>query len=200
MITAIDEKTALILIDLQKGIVKGDKAHPVEDVLKNAALLIRTFRQHNLPVIIVNVNPTLRKTAPTRADEPMMPKSPLVNGLAKIALPFTGFDDIVAEIGSQEGDIFITKCNWSAFFDTQLHQILQQNNVSGIVLGGISTSIGVEGTARNAAELGYNISFASDAMTDRVLEAHERSLKYIFTRIGEVGTTAEIIETLNNRA
>jgi nicotinamidase-related amidase len=66
------------------------------------------------------------------------------------------------------------------------------------VLAGISTSIGVEGTARAASELGYNISFALDAMTDRVKEAHERSIQFIFPRIGETGTTADIVAMLAN--
>jgi nicotinamidase-related amidase len=65
------------------------------------------------------------------------------------------------------------------------------------VMAGISTSIGVEGTARQASERGYNITFASDAMTDMVAEAHERSIKYIFPRMGEVDITEKIIEKLN---
>jgi nicotinamidase-related amidase len=61
------------------------------------------------------------------------------------------------------------------------------------VLAGVATSIGVEGTARAASEHRYNVTFARDAMTDIFADAHERSLQYIFPRIGEIGETDEII-------
>jgi nicotinamidase-related amidase len=77
-----------------------------------------------------------------------------------------------------------------------LHEILQKLEITGIVLAGVATSIGVEGTARNASEHGYNITFVEDAMTDMHQSAHENSLKTIFPRIGEVGTTANVISTL----
>ncbi|MEO6686130.1 MAG: isochorismatase family protein [Dyadobacter sp.] len=73
---------------------------------------------------------------------------------------------------------------------------MQKLKVTGIVLGGISTSVGVEGTARAASELGYNISFASDATSDKILEAYNHSMTNIFPRIGEIGTTQDIISHL----
>lgn len=108
-----------------------------------------------------------------------------------------GFFDIVDVIQPEPGDIMITKETWNAFFNTPLHEALQQKNVTGIVLAGISTSIGVEGTARSANEYGYNITFAIDAMTDTIAEAHDVSLTYIFPRIGELATTDKIIQKLH---
>ena len=74
---------------------------------------------------------------------------------------------------------------------------LRRRGVTGIVLCGIATSIGVESTARSAWEHNYNIAFASDAMTDTVEENHNRSLVGIFPRIGEVGTTDDILAALS---
>ena len=101
--------------------------------------------------------------------------------------------------GTEITDIFVTKRTWNAFYNTPLHEELKKRNITGIVLAGIATSIGVEGTARAAHELGYNISFATDAMTDRMAEAHKHSMQIIFPRIGELGTAADIIEKLNSR-
>jgi nicotinamidase-related amidase len=67
------------------------------------------------------------------------------------------------------------------------------------VLGGIATSIGVETTARQAYELGLNVTLAIDAMTDTSAEAHDNSLKRIFPRLGETGTTADILAQLGAR-
>ena len=111
----------------------------------------------------------------------------------------TGFADIVDEIQTQPDDIFITKHTWNAFYDTPLHDELQKRNITNIVICGVSTGIGVEGTARSAAERGYNVSFAIDAMTDMSEEVHSNSVKNIFPRLGEVGSSADIIAMLNKR-
>jgi len=199
MITAIDKNTALVLIDLQKGIVKNYTGDVVSEVLVNAAKLIEVFREQGLPIVIVNVNPLGAAWTKTRREISNVPKNTVVQTVAKVAMSVSGFTDIVPEIKTAPDDIFITKHTWNAFYETLLHEELQKRNVTGIVLGGIATSIGVEGTARAASELGYNTSFAMDAMTDRVAEAHQNSVANIFPRIGEVGSVDEIVEKLQQR-
>ena len=61
---------------------------------------------------------------------------------------------------------------------------------------GIATTMGVESTARQAQENGYNVTLAVDAMTDVSVEAQENSVTRIFPRLGETGTTAEILALL----
>jgi len=185
MITALDKNTALVLIDFQNMVVETPVAHSVDDVLNNANKLIAAFRNKNLPVVIVNVKPKDAAWLKSRKDV-KMPAFPNDENLYKIT----------NKLHTDSSDIFITKHTWNAFFETALHEQLQKSSVTGIVLAGISTSIGVEGTARAASELGYNISFAVDAMTDRQKEAHERSIQFIFPRMGETGSTADIVAML----
>ena len=185
MITALDKNTALVLIDFQNMVVETPVAHSVDDVLNNANKLIAAFRNKNLPVVIVNVKPKDAAWLKSRKDV-KMPAFPNDENLYKIT----------NKLHTDSSDISITKHTWNAFFETALHELLQKNAVTGIVLTGISTSIGVEGTARAASELGYNISFAVDAMTDRQKEAHERSIQFIFPRMGETGSTADIAAML----
>jgi nicotinamidase-related amidase len=186
MITTIDKNTALVLIDLQKAVVQMPTAHPMSRVLENSAKLLAAFRKANLPVVIVNVNPAGSAAFATRKDS-----NPNAG-----SVPGPDFLDIVPEIKVEEGDIRITKKTWGAFYQTGLHDELQKRGITQIVLAGLATSIGVEATARSANEFAYNIAFASDAMSDRFADAHDSSLKYIFPRIGEVGTTDEIIAKL----
>jgi len=190
MITAIDKNTALVLIDLQKGIVQMNVIHPIKDVLQKSAMLVDAFRKANLPIVAVNVIPTPSNTRN---------ENPIAKNAASAAAAMEGFADIVADIKTLPTDIFVTKRTWNAFYNTNLHDELKKRNITGIVLAGVATSIGVEGTARAASELGYNISFATDAMTDRVVEAHANSMQIIFPRIGELGTANDIIEKLSNR-
>jgi len=196
MITAIDSRTALVLIDLQKGITGMPTAHPAADVIAKSAELVAAFRKKNLPIVIVNVNPLGSKWTQVRAETSMAPKGEEAINAARGAMEQAGFFDIVPEIISTNDDIFITKESWSAFYNTKLDEELQKRGVTGIVLAGVATSVGVEGTARNAVERGYNISFATDAMTDMHQAAHDNSITLIFPRIGETGTTQEIINKL----
>lgn len=184
MITALDKNTALVLIDLQKGITGRQTAHPMEGVIGNAAKLVDAFHEAGLPVVIVNVRP--KQSGEKRTDVKMPSMGTLPDE----------FFEIVPELKTNQDDIFITKQTWGAFYETSLHDELQKRGVTGIVLGGVATSIGVEGTARGALERGYNLTFAQDAMTDMVMDAHKHSLQIIFPRIGEVGDTADILRLL----
>ncbi len=186
MVTALDKQTALILIDLQKGIVSRQTATPIQDIIKNTVKLIHAFRKKGLPIIFTNVIMRNVPFTKTRKEQPMQ----------QPANPTPDLFEIIPEVAKQPEDILITKHSWNAFFETNLEEELKSRGITGIVIGGVSTSIGVEGTARAASERGYNIAFAKDAMTDTVAEAHERSVKYIFPRMGEVDVTENIIEKL----
>jgi nicotinamidase-related amidase len=93
----------------------------------------------------------------------------------------------------------VTKRAWGAFTGTGLDAHLKGLGVTEVVIVGIATSAGVESTARQAHELGYNVALAIDAMTDRSAEAHANSLTRIFPRLGETETTQEIIALLDKR-
>ncbi|RKR81155.1 nicotinamidase-related amidase [Mucilaginibacter gracilis] len=185
MVTSLDKNTALVLIDLQKGIIALPLAHPVAGVLANAAKLVEAFRKAGQPIVVVNVNTGNAKWTKSRKDSKQGAFTPPENWL-----------EIADEIKTEATDIFITKHTWNAFYETAIDEELKKRDITGIVLAGIATSIGVEGTARAASERGYNITFATDAMTDMVAEAHDNSIKIIFPRIGEADTTDKIIEML----
>jgi len=184
MISTLDKNAALVLIDLQKGVAALPLAHPVKDVLANTTKLVAAFRDTGLPIAIVNVNPAGAAWTKTRKDPNSTSPRPSQEDWL----------EIVPEIKTHADDIFITKHTWNAFYETALDDQLKKRGVTGIVLAGISTSIGVEGTARAASERGYNITFALDAMSDMFLDAHEHSIKRIFPRIGETGMTEDVVK------
>ncbi|RJO69857.1 hydrolase [Nocardia panacis] len=188
-VTTLDERTALVLIDLQHGVLAGPRApHTAAEVIANSATLAHAFRAHGLPVVLVRVS-----FAPDWADSPKgRNESPQPGGL-----PPEGWDLIVDEIAGHPGDIHVTKRNWGAFYGTDLDLQLRRRGITQIVLAGIATSIGVESTARAAHEHGYHLALATDAMTDSDTEAHRHSVGKIFPRLGETGTTTEIVEILD---
>jgi nicotinamidase-related amidase len=100
------------------------------------------------------------------------------------------------ELAGHPDDIVVTKRNWGAFHGTDLDVQLRRRGITQIALGGIATSMGVESTARAAHEHGYHVTLAVDAMADMSPEAHENSVVRIFPRLGETGTTDEILALL----
>jgi len=86
-----------------------------------------------------------------------------------------------------------------AFHDTALAEHLRSLGVTQAVLAGIATSVGVESTARSAHEHGFNVTLATDAMTDVNPDAQANSISRIFPRLGETGTAADIIARLDGR-
>ncbi|MGW7257270.1 hydrolase [Streptomyces sp. NPDC054834] len=187
-LTALDPRTALVAIDLQNGIVgMPTQPHTGPDVVARTAELADAFRAHGLPVVLVRVS-----FAPDWADAVPGRTERQARGLT---FP-EGWDTVVDELSGHPGDIRVTKHNWSAFHGTDLDVQLRRRGVTQIVLTGIATSIGVESTARDAYAHGYHVTLATDAMADSDPEAHRGSVERIFPRLGESGTTAEVLELL----
>jgi nicotinamidase-related amidase len=182
--------TALILIDLQRGVVGRPLApRSAADVVKNAARLAIAFRALKATVVLVNVafHPDIRDLLNPPVDSPA-PFNPAV-------LP-PDWTEIVPEIGPQLGDLLITKHQWGAFYGTELDLQLRRRAVRSIVLGGIATNIGVESTARDAYERGYHQVLVEDAMAAMSAEAHEFPVKNIFPRLGNVRSTEQVLAAL----
>ncbi len=140
--------TALVLIDLQKGVAGRETApHSAADVVSNAARLADAFRAMGSAVVLVRVS-----FAPDGADRLKVPAD--APGFGAFTPP-PGWDEIVPELGPREGDLIVTKKQWGAFYGTDLDLQLRRRGVTTIVMGGIATNMGVESTARDAYERGY---------------------------------------------
>jgi len=183
-VTTLDPKTALIVIDLQKGIVAYPVAPPIGPVIENAVALLQAFRSRDLPVVLVNV----AGVPAGRTEQSRAPR----------AFP-DGWTELIPELNAQPDDHRVTKHARGAFAHTDLEAYLKGKGVTQVVIVGVSTTAGVESTARQAFDLGFNVTLAIDAMTDTDPEAHADSLARTFPRLGETGTTAEIIALLEHQ-
>ncbi|MFF3123202.1 isochorismatase family protein [Streptomyces sp. NPDC057908] len=179
--TTLDPKTALVVVDLQKGIVGLPTVHPTADIVANSATLADAFRAKGLPVVLVRVT----GGAPGRTETPR-----------HSGTPADDWAEIVSELGPREGDIVVTKQQWGAFYGTDLDLQLRRRGVTQVVVTGVATSIGVESTARSAHEHGYHVTVVTDAVTDLDTDAHRNSVERIFPRLGETDTTEAIVKLL----
>jgi nicotinamidase-related amidase len=181
---------ALVVIDLQKGIVGRETApHPSADVVARSAQLANRCREIGAPVVLVHVA--------FDADRSDMLKQPVDSPNPAAPLP-PGWSDFVPEVGPRDRDIIITKRQWGAFYGTDLDLQLRRRGIKTIVLCGIATNFGVESTARDAWERNYEIVFAEDAMSSFDADAHTFAIKRIFPRLGRVRSTAEVLLELKD--
>ena len=185
MSLSLDAKqTALILIDLEHGIVGRELApYKGPEVVQRCAGLAEAFRRAGGTVVYVHV--MLDELLRLPADKPMMPPD--------APRPPKQASELVPEAGYREGkDILITKRQWGAFHATSLDQQLRRLEIKTVVMAGIATNFGVESTARAAAEHGYTVVFAEDAMTTMAKDMHVFATETIFPVIGKVVSTKEI--------
>lgn len=180
-LTQLDEVAALVVIDLQKGIVSLPCAHPMDEIVERSAQLARAFRARGLPVVLVNVS----AGAPGRTDTKR----------TRVALQ-PGWDELIPELEQQPDDIVVTKQRPGAFIGTSLDEVLRQRGVTQIFLTGVATSSGVQSTAWSGFDYGYNMVFVTDAMTDRDPDAHEHCIAKTFLRLGETTTTEAALRLL----
>lgn len=183
-LTTLDPTTALIVIDLQKGVAALAAGKAFDEVVEHSRQLADAFRGHGLPVVLVNV----AGVAPGRSDQ----------SLSLADLP-ADWAELLPQLDPKPGDHRVTKRTWGAFTGTNLEEHLRARSVTQVVIAGVATSAGVESTARQAHERGFHVTLATDAMTDLSPEAHHNSLTRIFPRLGETGTTAQVLALLAGR-
>jgi len=189
--TTLDPRTALVVVDLQAGILAAPvEPHPADAVLARSVELAEAFRARDLPVVLVRVtgapdgsDAVSSRTDGARAAGPRPPRP-------------AGWDVLDPALHTSPSDLVVTKRSWGAFYGTDLDLQLRRRGVSQVVLTGIATSIGVESTARAAHEHGYHVALVTDAMSDRSADAHRHSTARIFPALGETGTTADLLALL----
>jgi nicotinamidase-related amidase len=184
-LTTLDPQTALLVVDLQKGLMGHAFVHPFDEVVARNRALLDAFRARRLPVVLINV----AGMAPGRTER----------GSPARTFP-EGWTDLIPELGQQPTDLVVTKRSWGAFANTDLESRLKALKVTQVVVTGVATGTGVESTARQAYEAGFNVTLALDAMTDLRPEAHAYSVANVFPRLGETGTSQDVIDLLAKRA
>ncbi|MEO8909532.1 MAG: hydrolase [Gemmatimonadaceae bacterium] len=181
------KRTALVLIDLQQGIMRRQTApHSAAVVLTKGVHLAKRFREAGAAVVLVNLSfaPGGEDRLKQPIDAPPMPPAE------------KGWDELAPELGRNASDILITKRQWGAFYGTALDLHLRRRGIDTIVIGGIATNFGVESTARDGYERGYAFVFAEDAMAGLSAEAHAFAITTIFPRLGRVTSTEQVLGAL----
>jgi nicotinamidase-related amidase len=178
--------TALVVIDLQNAIVARQAApHAITDVIQRSVALASALRERGGAVVYVRVliGEVLSPVADKARPRPSTPAPPEAS-------------ELVPEAGFQPGDVLVTKRQWGAFYGTDLDLQLRRRGIRTVIMTGIATNFGVESTARDAQERGYELLFAEDAMSSLSAELHRFPVENIFPMMGRVRSTEEILAAL----
>jgi nicotinamidase-related amidase len=179
-------RTAFISIDMQNGVAAHDSVpNSAQDVIARVSEMVEATRGRGGLVVYVRTS-----FLPDESDA-LHPKMD-VSRPAKPVRP-AGWDQLVPEMQPLATEPVITKRSFDAFYGSDLDLQLRRHGIDTIVIAGISTNFGVEGTARTAYNHGYDVVFAEDAMGTSSLPMHEGSLTNVFPYIGRVRTVAEIV-------
>lgn len=182
--------TAIVIIDLQNGIVARQLApHAANAVIANAVQMAQGLANAGGTIVPVHVafSPDGGDRLKQAVDQPM--------ALPPGGLP-ADWADLVPEVRALPAAVVITKRQWSAFHGTELDLQLRRRGVKTILLGGIATNLGVESTARDAWQFGYEVVVAEDACSSMGEGMHDFAIRNIFPRIAQVRSTAEIVAAL----
>jgi nicotinamidase-related amidase len=174
--------TALVLIDLQKGILaRPVLPHPASAVYARSKQIASRLRAAGGPIVWVRVSfaRDFADAPHSWVDQP--------SDMGSLPADWDEFPEAL-----HPSDVMVTKHQWGAFYGTDLDLQLRRRGVNTIVLGGIASSIGVESTARSAWEYGYELVLCEDLCSDLREETHAHSFKYIFPRLARVGNSEAI--------
>jgi nicotinamidase-related amidase len=182
--------TAIVVIDMQKGIAQspGGEPHSRPSVIANCARLLAAARISGAQPVLIHVGGSSDGADRVHTATDQTFKRPG-------SMP-PDWSDLIPELNQQPTDLVILKRQWGAFYGTDLDLQLRRRNLTTIILCGISTEFGVESTARDAYEHNYALIFAEDAMTAQTIESHQNSIERIFPRLGLIRTTDQILSAL----
>jgi nicotinamidase-related amidase len=174
------KKTALVSIDLQRGILERDwQPYQADEVLERSMTLMEEFHRVGALVVLVHV-------------EWDRDFSNAPHGITDSTgtHPRDGYPSEWSELDPRlprsTRDLVVRKRQWGAFEGTELESTLRRRGIDTIVLVGIATNMGIESTARQAFEKNFNVLLIEDAMASFSTEAHEFSIGSIFPRLGRV--------------
>ena len=180
----VDLTAALVAVDLQHVTVGLPSAHDMTTVVANVARLATAFRERGLTVVLTRADlnhPPAGRTTYSDRSRPPVPTDALA---------------LVPEVGSGERDVVVDKRGWGAFAGTGLDDQLRTQGISQVVVVGLATGFGVESTARQAYDLGYDVVIVADAVNNPDAAGHTHSIERVFPALGLVTTTDAVLAGL----
>jgi gluconolactonase len=189
-------RCALIIQDLQNDVIieggafaeSGSPEHAKEqNVVENVKALAETARAKGIPVI--HVHYIVEEGAPG-----LKLNAPLFSGVKDTgALVRGSWGAAPAEgLEPQDGDHVVEKMRMSAWHDTNLESLLEEQGRDTVIVTGAWTNMSIEHTSRTGADKGYYMVVPEDACSTMNAEWHNASINYALQNVAAVSNCAEV--------
>lgn len=186
------EKTALLLLDLQAGLMMQLPNHPILD---KAAAAITTARKHGVQIAHIRV--ALDDAEAQAVPAKNVAFSALIADPKRLAMmspdaPTTQFHE---KVKPQEGDLVQRKVRYGPFMVNPSKVMLEdfeKNGVDTIILGGVSTSGAVLSAVRQLADLDFGLVVVEDCCADADEEVHRVLVRKVFPKQAKVVKCEEL--------
>lgn len=184
----------MINSNIRSGDPGRDSIIAESGIIDRSVTLVATARARQIPIFWIRVErrPDRKDVADTLTDtfiaSNYTPNPPVSHGSSRAAN--------IDELPILEEDQVILKPRFDPFIGTDLDLRLRTNGIDTILLGGMSTNIGVESCARTAKDRNYNVVVLSDCCFNVDVEDHEWTLNRIMPTFARVMTSQQAIELL----
>lgn len=179
--------SALVLVDMQRDVLCHQSPRVRESLARSGVVeacgaAVGQAHAARVPVVFITV---VRRQQEVAEDLPYPPLGRQL-GWRPACIEGTPGAEILPVLTPLPVDFVVAKRARGAFHNTELDGLLRQLGVNHILLGGVSTNLGVESTARSAFDLGYRVTFLRECCAGFDEGDHEWALRRIFPMIGEV--------------
>jgi nicotinamidase-related amidase len=187
--------TAFLIIDMQNDFCLPGAPFEVKgamEVAKKIREALQACRKHGLYVVHVfrYYRPDGSDVEITRYDKFVQVGGALIEG--------TKGGEIIDELKPIEGEYLICKKRWSAFFQTELDNLLKRLGVDQVVVTGVQTPNCIRGTVWDANSLDYEVIVLTDGTGASSPEVHEANLNDMKNIGIKLMTVEEFIKSLPN--
>jgi ureidoacrylate peracid hydrolase len=189
------DKTALLVIDMQRGLLADSLPTSIpagRKIIHRLARLIEDARRRGLLIVYTRMSHDFIGKGPYGK---LWPSHFKEDGQPILRRGSDVFE-ITPELIVQPGDVVIDKDRYSAFFNTNLETILKDHQIENLIITGIASNVCSESTARDAFFRDYHVFFLSDCNAALDEEQHESALRNIRLCFGWVMDADEITKAL----
>jgi len=200
--------TALLLIDMQRdfllpggfGESLGNDVSQLAPVIDGCRSLLSLGRALGLTIMHTREGhlPDLSDVHPNKQARCAPGKKIGDQGpMGRILIRGEPGHDLIPELAPLPGERVVDKSGKGAFYDTGLHDFLQQAGVATLIIGGVTTEVCVHTTVREANDRGYDCLVVADACGSYFPEFHEVGLKMIAAQGGIFGCVTDVEQVVD---
>ncbi|MEO9327485.1 cysteine hydrolase family protein [Gordonia aurantiaca] len=208
------DRTALLIIDMQRdfllpggfGESLGNDVAQLQEVVEPLGVLLDAARAAGLLVVHTREGhlPDLSDCPPAKLDRGAPSKRIGDPGaFGRILIRGEYGHDIIDELAPADGEVVIDKPGKGAFYATELSKVLADNEITQLLVTGVTTEVCVHTTTREANDRGFECVVVSDCVGSYFPEFQRVGLEMIAAQGGIFGWTAPgsaIIPLLAERA